>query len=336
MTSWKPTTLIPWLSLLAGVCASLVWLAQRLIPEEPQTSKEVNVVDLDPDSFVLRITGNPSSSGSLVAKGIRADLSLLPKPRRVGRSNDYRPVLKLWDTTTGKDTLFLTYAGPPISTRRALIQIVELDVDNKKPEVLLSRFTGYGPDCCALVTIFRENDEGKWKAIDAGNFNEDIFAATKPVPEYAYMLTTYDNRFLYRFPGYMSSPPPRQFFALRGDQIIDVSDLPHLRPIFEKDAQSWAQDLADSSSPSNGMLAAYAATHARAGRIEDVWPVILEKYDRGSQVGLWDYPNFPSALAAVLRETGYVSEDLVLPVGNVLNNQLWENFYIPDNIYLEK
>ena len=78
----------------------------------------------------------------------------------------------------------------------------------------------------------------------------------------------------------------------------------------------------------NGLLAGYAASHARAGRIGEAWPVVLRQYDPGSNWGLESCPstyhgrdcgqeairhlNFPSALAALLREAGYISEDLVL------------------------
>ena len=145
-----------------------------------------------------------------------------------------------------------------------------------------------------------------------------------------YLLATLDNRFFYRFSSYAGSSPPPRFLALQGDQIVDVSGQPHLRPFFEEDARRQAQRLANHHGGEvNGLLAGYAASHALAGRIGEAWPVVLQRYDRNSDLGMEScpgeshgrdcgqgktvrHPNFPSALAALLREAGYVSEDLFL------------------------
>ncbi len=332
MPSWKPTTMVPWLAMLAGVCAGLAWLALGpwiTTGWEPQASKGGNgQTDFEP--LLLRTGPDEApSGGSLVAAGIRADLSF----------RQQQPVLRLWRDTTGDtaappislltDTPLLEHIGLPSGTTNTLVQIVELDVDNSSPEVLFSQYSG-GAHCCALMTIFRKDDQGEWQAIDAGAFDGTIFAATEPVPGHGYLLATLDNRFLYRFSSYVRSSPPLQFLALQGDQIVDVSDRPHLRPLFEEDARSKAQELANHGGGEvNGLLAGYAASHARAGRIGEVWPVVLQQYDRDSYWGLEYCPNeyhgrdcgqetvvrhpdFPSALAALLREAGYISEDLVL------------------------
>ena len=338
MPSWKPTTtLVTGLVVLAGVCAGLAWLVLRpsvSTTVEPQVPPRANpLVDFEP--LLLRATYNENpSGGSLMAAGIKADLSF-----RSMQGDRQQPVLRLWPATIGEgtaisvltDTPLLEHIGLSTGVTNALVQIVELDVDNSSPEVLFSQYTG-GPHCCARVTIFREDEHGAWKAIDAGAFDGGNIAATEPVPGYGYVLATYDNRFLYRFVGYATSFPPAQFLALQGNQIIDISDRPHLRPLFEEHAQHLSQDLNQrlaSIGSVNGFLAGYAATHARVGRIGEAWPVVLRHYDRNNDWGLEDcpnesyggdcgeeatrYPNFPSALAALLREGGYVSEDLFLP-----------------------
>jgi len=339
MPPWKPTTMVPWLALLAGVCAGLGWLApgplsttwKSRVSEEEQT-----VADFEP--LLLRAGPEENSSGgSLTAAGIRADLSF--RVRSDGYDSEQQPVLRLWPAATVEetpvslltDTPLLEHVGLSGGTANALIQIVELDLDNGSPEVLFSQYSG-GAHCCALVTVFRENDQGVWQTIDAGAFDGDIFAATEPVPGRGHLLATVDNRFLYRFSSYAGSSPPPQFLALRGDQIVDVSHQTHLRPLFEKDGQRQAQRLADHHGGEvNGLLAGYAASHARAGRIREAWPVVLQRYDQNSRWGLESYPdeceyhgrdcgqeavvrhpNFPSALAALLREAGYIPEDMVL------------------------
>ena len=332
--------MVPWLALLAGVCAGLGWLALRppiTTTLEPELSRgDATLADFEP--LLLR-TGpdeNPSG-GSLTAAGIRADLSFRAKLDEVGREQQ-QPVLRLWPAASGDDattpvslltdTPLLEHMGLSTGTTHTLIQIVELDVGNSSPEVLFSQYSG-GAHCCALVTIFRENDQGAWQAIDAGAFDGNIFPATEPIPGHGYLLATVDNRFFYRFSSYVRSSPPLQFLALQGDQVVDVSDRPHLRPLFEENARSKARQLANHGGGEvNGLLAGYAASHARAGRIGEAWPVVLRQYDPGSNWGLESCPstyhgrdcgqeairhlNFPSALAALLREAGYISEDLVL------------------------
>ena len=338
MPPWKFTPLVPWLALLAGVCAGLGWLArQSFLPvtSDSQLPKGASPwADFEP--LLLRVgpDRNPAG-GSLTAAGIRADLSL---PDGYGSRRMQQPVLRLWPVATGDntptslltDTPLLEHVGVPSGVPSALVQIVELDASNRSPEVLFSQYSG-GAHCCALVTVFRKNDQGAWQAIDAGAFDGDIFAATEPVPEHGYLLATVDNRFLYRFSSYAGSSPPPQFLTLQGEQMVTVSDQPHLRPLFEEDAQRQAQRLANHHGGEvNGLLAGYAASHALAGRIGEAWPVVLQRHDRSSDLGLEycpdeyeyhgagcqqeirRYPNFPSALAALLREAGYIPEDLVL------------------------
>ncbi|MYF36749.1 MAG: hypothetical protein F4226_08225 [Synechococcus sp. SB0678_bin_12] len=339
MPPWKPTTMVPWLALLAGVCAGLGWLALGPLATtlKPRFSKgDQGLADFEPLLLRAGPDENPSG-GSLMAAGIRADLSFRVKSD--GYGGQQQPVLRLWPAAAVEDTPIslltdtplLEHIGVSSGVPNALVQIVELDADNNSPEVLFSQYSG-GAHCCALVTVFRENDQGAWQAVDAGAFDGGVLAATEPVPGYGYLLATVDNRFLYRFSSYVISSPPLQFLALQGDQIVDVSDRPHLRPLFEEDAKRQAERLASHRGGQvNGLLAGYAASHARAGRIEEAWPVVLQRYDRYSHWGLDSYPNeceyhgrdcgqetvmrhpnFPSALAALLLEAGYISEDLVL------------------------
>lgn len=337
MPSWKFTPMVPWLAVLAGVCAGLGPALGPLIttvsgPQPPRDSPAS--ADFAPLLLRARLDDNPSG-GSLTAAGIRADLSFRAKPGGYG-GEQQQPVVRIWPAATGDDTPvslltdtpLLEHIGVPSTVTNALVQMVELDVDNSSPEVLFSQYTG-GAHCCALVTIFRENHQGEWQAIDAGAFDGDVFAATEPIPGHGYLLATLDNRFLYRFSPYAGSSPPLQFLALQGNQIVNISHQSHLRPLFEEDAQRQAQRLANHRGGQvNGLLAGYAASHARAGRIGEAWPVVLQRYDRDSQWGLEScpnehhdrdcsygailHPNFPSALAALLQETGYISGDLVL------------------------
>ncbi len=342
MVYWKSTNALPWLTVAAGLSLGLLWLVRRpLVITTPGQQPLGSGSSSAPDGFEpLLLRSGPEENGaggSLTAAGIRADLSFRVKPEDRYGNRGQEPVVRLWNATDGEDEAvslltdspLVEHIGSPSSVADALIQMVELDTNNSSPEVLFSQYSG-GAHCCALVTIFRQDGEGYWQTIDVGAFDGEIFAATEPIPGQGYLLANLDNRFLYRFSSYAGSSAPPQFLALQGNQVVDVSDRPALRPLFEEDARRQSEQLVSHyGGEINGLLAGYAASYARVGRIAEAWPVVLERYDRQSPLGLeycpseYDdygnchqgvirYTNFPDALAALLRQAGYISEDLVL------------------------
>ena len=291
------------------------------------------------EPVVLKTTRDQNpDGGNIVAGGLRVDLSFRAEPDDYG-GEWLVPLLLIRSTAdaTAGDLLtrvpLISHVGQPATFGDAMVQIVELDRSNGKPEVLFAQHSG-GAHCCALLTIFRADDGGDWTAIDVGAFDGPTFVATKPLPtlDPDYVLVTRDNRFLGRFSSYAASSPPPQFLALVNGTVQDVSDRPGLRPLFLEDAERQAEELtlrADvGNGEINGLLAGYAASHARAGLIDTAWPVVLDRYDATSTWGLVDclgdydsegncqgkltrYPGFPEALAIFLQGTGYVTENLV-------------------------
>ena len=286
------------------------------------------------DPVILQTTREQNPDGGhLVAGGLRVDLSFRSEPDGYGGEWLVPQLLVRDDAATG-DLLtrlpLVEHEGQRAISGDGLVQIVELDPGNSKPEVVFAQHSG-GAHCCALLTVFRADDRGGWTTLDVGAFDGPAFVATNPLPELGYVLATRDNRFLGRFSSYVASSPPQQFLGLVDGEVADISGHPGLRPLFLEDTRRYAEELTlrqnSGNGEINGLLAGYAASHARAGLIATAWPVVLDHYDRDSTLGLDEcrggydsegncqgelvrYDNFPAALAAFLLHTGYVAEPI--------------------------
>ena len=135
-----------------------------------------------------------------------------------------------------------------------------------------------------------------------------------------------DDSFLYAFaPG--TNPAPPQILNIVEGRAVDVSDRPkfrHFFTAFAKEARALCLRPEEGRSP-NGACAAYVAASARAGSFEQAWAEMLGAFDRNSDWGLEKgcrvpvgkrefcpeekvikHPDYPAALRAYLRETGYL------------------------------
>ena len=157
---------------------------------------------------------------------------------------------------------------------------------------------------------WKNNPEGSWQPGPAVGLRlmlvgrGESITATEPLPGHGYLLSHVN--FHFAIPPVVGFPP--LFLGVQGNQIVDVTNQPHLRSILEERLQYYLDRLEDSPSHP-GFLAIYAAIQARLGRIEEAWPRVLRNYDRDMDY----YEDFPSRLAARLRAFGYIPEDLVLP-----------------------
>src|SRR5690606_10596261 len=104
-----------------------------------------------------------------------------------------------------------------------VFQLVELDPDNKYPEIVFSSYTG-GAHCCSDTLVLTSDETGaKWSTVEVGQFDGDLMTAVDLNGDARYELVTRDNRFLYRFGCYACSTAPLQILQLQGDRIADVS-----------------------------------------------------------------------------------------------------------------
>lgn len=133
-----------------------------------------------------------------------------------------------------------------------------------------------------------------------------------------------DDRFLYAFESYAASVAPPRVLNVIDGVMVDVSADPRFASVFRKSAASARKACIGDDYP-NGACAAWAASAARLGTLDTVWPVILAEYRR--EPAAWpdqckverseeddscpdgqliEYPDYPTGLRAFLIETGYI------------------------------
>lgn len=182
-------------------------------------------------------------------------------------------------------------------------------------------YTG-GMHCCyAMQAVVRVG--GKLTQVDLGAYDGTEIGWPKDLDgdgNLDFVVT--DDRFLYAFESYAASIAPPKVLNVIDGKVVDVSTDPRFAGVFRKAAASAGKSCRKDTSP-NGACAAYAAAAARAGQLDAAWPVILDSYDK--KLTIWpdackvardaddncpdgqliEYPDYPTALRAYLKELGY-------------------------------
>lgn len=210
---------------------------------------------------------------------------------------------------------------------RAKFALVRLKPGDLQPQILLSSFSG-GAHCCASLTLMRL-DGAQWRQTDMGIWDGD----TPKLPEDldadgSKEFVFVDQVFLYAFASYAESWAPPVIKSVVSGSVRDVSDKRQFRPIFAEEAARSRDACLEKS---NGACAAYVASAARAGNLDQAWAVMLQSYDQGSD---WVLPTacrirtagecpadaqltfstFPEALQWFLGEHGYTPAIYIEPL----------------------
>ena len=135
-----------------------------------------------------------------------------------------------------------------------------------------------------------------------------------------------DNRFLYAFASYAGSFAPPQILNLEAGEVVDVSNRPGFRTLFEsfhRDARRVCLDPGEGAA--NGACAGYVAAAARLGMFGRAWSEMLQAHDQSSDWGLEGrclvaardgicpsgqtarFSSFPEALREFMIDTGYLA-----------------------------
>ncbi len=279
----------------------------------------------DPPSQVLRL----DSQTNLLEGSLRRGAVTAVITHRVTTKADGVQVLQPQLTVTVDGRVVGSLAGAEKHgglSPSSLFQIVELDSGNPYPEVLLSSFTG-GAHCCNATSVLSSDRTGRrWQQVNLGPFDGDLKPATDPLKTGTFLVEGVDNRFHYQFSSYAGSAPPPRLWQLQGMRFEDVTHQPQYVPLHRQRFQEmvrWFRQVSPDQEV-NGFLAGYVATAALVGEFPAAWQTLLARYDRRSDWGLrqcfagYDdqggcrapelvYPDFPSALAAFLVQTGYLS-----------------------------
>lgn len=215
-------------------------------------------------------------------------------------------------------------ATSPVYART--VAIGKLSDRDPIPTVLLGGYSG-GAHCCATLKALTP-DAGSIKVVEF----EPVDGG--PLPSFPTDVdgdgvrdfVRQDDRFRYQFaPGAMSFSPP-VFFNIYKGNIVDVSDQPNYRSIWEKfaaDMRPLCAKLSDSDR--NGACIAYVAAGARLGKFaeflaeasknaskaNDIFlpkgcKVALEAYEcpTGQEIRFY---TFESAASWFLRANGYIN-----------------------------
>lgn len=182
-----------------------------------------------------------------------------------------------------------------------------------------------GMHCCYAMQVVVPDGAGL-KIVDLGAFDGSEIGWPRDVDGDGMRdFVVGDDRFLYAFGSYASSVPPPVVLNVVDGERRDASGEARFAPVFAK-AAAEARKMCVKEAFPNGACAAWAASAARLGQLDAVWPTILAEYsreaaawpegckvERGEADGecpedqLIEYPDYPTGLRAFLAHTGYIA-----------------------------
>jgi uncharacterized protein YecT (DUF1311 family) len=210
---------------------------------------------------------------------------------------------------------------------RADFAVVQLDASKADRQLLFSSFSG-GAHCCTSLTLLEVKD-GAWRVTDLGQRDGDTPALPRDVDgdgvkEFLFV----DQSFLYTFDSYAGSWAPTVVMSVSDGRVRDVSAQARFRSVYQRDLAEMREACGERA---NGACAAYVATAARVGQLDQAWAFMLRSYDQSSD---WIYPSacrvrtaaqcpaeaelkfasFPESLQWFLGEQGYTAPSYVEPL----------------------
>lgn len=199
------------------------------------------------------------------------------------------------------------------------IRLEDVDGD-RQPEAVVKLTTG-GNTCCTKMIVHRWQNSRFTKAESGPFYNGDEVYGDLVDWDHNGIkeLNLLDERFLRHFLGEetprSAARAPSLLLRAEGDRFVDVTRnhpdlLRHRMKILERELLAQKSQFL----PPN-LLAAYVAQKALLGEFEEGWAFMLQHYDPQDRTGLaiyqgniqrGEYADFPTALKAFLKETGYI------------------------------
>lgn len=210
---------------------------------------------------------------------------------------------------------------------RANFAVVKLDASQPDHQVLFSSFSG-GAHCCTSLTMLELKD-GAWRATHFGQWDGDVPAVPTDLDGDGIKEFTFvDQAFLYAFESYAGSWAPTVIKTVRDGRVVDVSDEARFRSIYRRELPQMREACGQRA---NGACAAFVATSARVGEIDQAWSYMLSSYDQYSDWSLptacrvrtadscpaaaeYAFETYPEALQWFLGELGYIAPTYVEPL----------------------
>jgi S1-C subfamily serine protease len=212
----------------------------------------------------------------------------------------------------------------------AEVSVVRLDSANSEPQVIFSSFWG-GAHCCTVTKIATKVGT-EWRVVQGKTIDGDSGYTFDDIDgDGAAELLSVDQSFLYTFAPYAGSWAPESISKLSGDRLIDVTAHPNFRTYMRQELYriEYLASREPSLWRSNGFLAAWVATKAIVGEVDDAWSRMLPLYDRSTDWPLTECTvakvsgscpdgkertiSFPVALRKHLEEEGYIPKSAPAP-----------------------
>lgn len=203
-----------------------------------------------------------------------------------------------------------------ITDRSGGITLQDLDRDGVA-EVIVDSYSG-GAHCCTSFSIYHwQENQFKLAELKMLNAGGGVFKDLNG--DGIVEFVSNNNAFLYAFSSYAASFPPSLIYNLENGELVDTTrQYPdELRSRVEAMYQA-VQEAQQNDGEVNGILAGYVAQKILLGEFEAGWNFMMTRYDRTSNWGLEhdengevveQYPDFPTALKALLIEQGYLNTE---------------------------
>lgn len=249
------------------------------------------------------------------------DLNLTLSRVRSKDNDDYDPTFSA--SRNGKILFNVQIEELNREEPRSDVIALRLDPAIASPQFVFTAFTG-GAHCCTETRFITQAGEA-WRVVegeilDAGGYwFEDIDG------DGIYEILSADNSFYYAYASYADSRAPIRIHVLRDGVLLDVTNDPKYESLRRQKIHAMEFEMTNNSelATSNGFLAAWVATKALVGELDEAWARMMGTYNSSSDWPLSECMveldakglcppgkeialSYPSALRKHLEKSGYI------------------------------
>ena len=208
-------------------------------------------------------------------------------------------------------------------TPRSDVIALPLDPATTFPQFVFTAFTG-GAHCCTETRFITQMGE-TWRVVEGEILDSDGYWFEDIDGDGVYEILSSDNSFYYAYASYAESRAPIRIHILRDGILQDVTHDPKYESLQRQKIHAMEFEMANNSelATSNGFLAAWVATKALVGELDDAWARMMVTYNSSSDWPLSECMaaldakgmcppgkeialSYPSALRKHLEKSGYI------------------------------
>lgn len=249
------------------------------------------------------------------------DLNLTLSRVRSKDNEDYDPIFSA--SRNGKILFQVQIEELNREEPRSDVIALRLDPAIASPQFVFTAFTG-GAHCCTETRFITQLGEA-WRVVEGEILDSDGYWFEDIDGDGIYEILSADNSFYYAYASYAESRAPVRIHVLRDGVLLDVSNDPKYESLRRQKIHAMEFEMANNSelANSNGFLAAWVATKALVGELDDAWARMMGTYNSSSDWPLSECMvevdakgmcppgkeialSYPSALRKHLEKSGYV------------------------------